>query len=180
MRRILFPISLLALAAVGSHAWAAGQMKPGLWEMTMKSDELKAMPPIPELPPEQLKQMRDMGIEMPVMRGGGMVSKVCITKEMAARDEPATADVKEMGCETKNYKTSGGQYSFDLVCNSPEMKGQGKVSGVFAGNESFSSRYQFKGTAHGEKVDQKHETTGKWISADCGTVKPVSAPTKKK
>ena len=177
MRQVLFSILTLAIAAFAGSAWAAGQMKPGLWEMTIKSDMMKAMP---KLSPQELKQMRDMGVAIPDIQDGGMVSKVCITKEMAESDEPPTADAREMGCEPKNYQRSGTQYSMDLICNSAEMKGQGKIKGGFVGNEKFSSSYQFKGISHGQKVDQTHETVGKWVSADCGKVKPIGDVGKKK
>lgn len=177
MRRIAFSILTFAIAALCGTAWAADQMKPGLWEMTIKSDMMAAMP---KLSPQELKQMRDMGIQMPDMQNGGMVQKICITKEMAELQEPGMADAKEMGCEAKNYKKTGAQYSLDLVCNSADMKGKGTIKGAFSGNDKFSSTYQFTGIAHGQKVDQKHETTGKWLSADCGRVKPVADAVRKK
>ncbi len=177
MRQVLFSILTLSIAAFAGSAWAAGQMKPGLWEMTIKSNMIPAMP---KLSPQELEQMRKMGVDMPDIKDGGMVSKVCVTKEMAGRDEPPTGDFKEMGCETKNYKNSGNQYSFDVVCNNAEMKGQGTMKGAFSGNDKFSSTYQFKGVAHGQKVDQAHETAGKWVSADCGKVKPYDDIGKKK
>ncbi len=177
MSRIFFSILMFSIAAFTGAAWAAGQMKPGLWEMTIKSDMMAAMP---KLSPQELKQMRDMGIQMPDMQNGGMVQKVCITKEMAERDEPGMTDARDMGCEAKNYKSSGSRYSMDLVCNSADMKGKGTIKGVFSGDDRFTSNYQFKGVAHGQNVDQSHETSGKWLSADCGTVKPVGGVGKKK
>ena len=64
---------------------AAGPMKPGLWEMTMKSDAMKNMP---KITPAQMQQMRKMGIKMPQMQDGGMVTRVCISNEMAAFEQP--------------------------------------------------------------------------------------------
>jgi hypothetical protein len=53
------------------------------------------------------------------------------------------------------------------------MKGEGKARGTFSGNESFTSTYDFKGTMNGQPVTQHHDSGGKWLSADCGNVKPV-------
>ena len=58
----------------------------------------------------------------------------------------------------------------DVICNSPQMKGEGKVKGTFSGDTAFSSTYDFKGTMHGQPVSQRHENSGRWLSADCGNV----------
>lgn len=161
---------LLTSTLFASSTFAAEQMKPGLWEMTMKSDAMKNMP---KIPPEQMEQMRKMGINVPQMTDGGIVNKVCITKKMAESAQAPGMDKNGMGCQTKNYQRSGGSYSADIVCNGADMKGEGKIKGVFSGDSSFSSTYEFKGTAHGQPINQRHESSGKWLAADCGNVKPV-------
>jgi hypothetical protein len=139
--------------------------------MTVKSDAFKNLPKIPTV---QMEQMRKMGVAMPNMRNGGMVQKVCITRQMAERDGTPQMLQAERGCESKNFKTSGNSYSGDIVCTGPGLKGEGKVKGAFSGNESFSSTYDFKGTAGGQPVSQHQETSGKWLGVDCGNMKPVS------
>lgn len=176
MRKFAVPLLLCPLLSISFSAQAETAMKPGLWEMTMKSDAIKNMP---KIPPEQMEQMRKMGVNVPQMQNGAMVTKVCITKQMAESQTPGV-EKNEMGCETKNYKRSGNSYSADIVCNGADMKGEGKAKGTFAGDQSFTSTYDFKGTMHGQPVNQHHESSGKWLGADCGSVKPVSAPTPKK
>jgi len=168
MKRTLIAILLVSLTGITAEAVAAGKMKPGLWEMTMKSDALKAMP---KIPPEQLEQMRKLGIKLPSMQDGGMTNKVCISKEMAERDHPPEMNRKETGYESKNFQMSGNDYSVDIVCDGPDLKGTGKAKGHFSSGESFSSAYDFTGTAHGHPMRQHAETTGKWLGADCGDVK---------
>lgn len=171
---VLILIPSLSFAAA---VQAADQMKPGLWEMTMKSDMMKNMP---KIPPEQMEQMRQMGMNVPQMQDGGMVTKVCISKEMAEREQPPVTNT-EAGCETRNYHRSGNSYSIDIVCDGANMKGEGTAKGSFRGNESFSSTYDFKGTARGKPVSQHNETSGKWIGAACGDVKPMAdVPHKRK
>ncbi|NEX60745.1 DUF3617 domain-containing protein [Noviherbaspirillum galbum] len=148
-------------------AFAAGQMKPGLWEMTMKSDAMKNMP---KIPPEQMEQMKKMGIAVPEFQDGGMKTRICITKEMADREEPPVMD-PSTGCQPRNYQRSGNSYSMDIVCNGADMKGEGKAKGSFSGSDNFTSTYDFKGTMHGQPVNQHHESSGKWLAADCGNVK---------
>jgi len=159
------------LLCCSAAALAAGPMKPGLWEMTIKSDAM--MKNMQKIPPEQLEKMKQMGINVPQMQDGGMVTKVCVSKEMADRDQPPEMNHKESGCEARNYQRTGSSYSVDIICDGPMMKGQGKAQGSFSGTDSFSSTYDFKGTAQGKPINQHHESKGKWLSADCGSVAPM-------
>lgn len=177
MRKHALPLLLCPLLSVSVTTHAASQMKPGLWEMRMKSDALKDMP---KIPPEQMEQMRKMGVNMPQMQDGAMVTKVCITKDMAESSQAPGMEKNEMGCQTKNFQRSGNSYSADVVCNSADMKGDGKVKGSFSGDTAFSSTYDFKGTMHGQPVSQRHENSGKWLGADCGSVKPMGGMMPKK
>lgn len=152
-------------------AHAAGKMRPGLWEMSVKSDAMKAMP---KMSPEQMAQMKKMGINMPMMEDGVIKTKVCISKEMAERDPTtATAAQQHSNCAPKNVAQNGNEYSMDLVCDGPELKGIGTVKGSFNGNDTVRSSYDFKGTSHNRPVNHHTETTGKLLSSDCGDVKPV-------
>lgn len=175
MRKSAIPLLLLSM--LSASAFAASQMKPGLWEMTMKSDAMKNMP---KIPPEQMEQMRKMGMNIPQMQDGAMVTKVCITKQITESNVPPGMEKNDMGCQTKNMQQSGGSYSADIVCNSAQMKGEGKVKGTFSGDTAFSSTYDFKGSMHGQPVNQRHENSGKWLSADCGNVPPAGGMRPKK
>lgn len=170
MRKTVVPLLLLSM--LSASAIAATQMKPGLWEMTMKSDAIKNMP---KIPPEQMEQMRKMGINIPQMQDGAMVTKVCITKQMTEGSALPGMDQNDMGCQTKNMQRSGSSYSADIVCNGAQMKGEGKVKGTFSGDTAFSSTYDFKGAMHGQPVSQRHENSGRWLGADCGNVPPAGS-----
>jgi len=175
MRAATIVFSAFLMLSASGAAPAAGAMKPGLWEVTMKSDAMKAMP---AMSAKQMEQMRKAGVNMPQMNDGGMVTKVCISREMAERDQPPMAR-DESGCQTKNYKRTGNAYSMDIVCDSAQMKGTGAIKGANPSDSSFSSTYDFKGTAHGQPVDQHHESSGKWLGADCGNVKPAGVSARK-
>ncbi|MFZ6844283.1 DUF3617 domain-containing protein [Undibacterium sp. RuTC16W] len=175
---VILPTLLGLFIAIATPAvFAAGKMKPGLWEMTMQSDAMKNMPAIP---PEQLEKMKQMGIKIPMMQNGGMTHQVCITKEMAERDHPGTGQKEDAACQPKNMQNSGGTWSMDLICDSPDMKGTGTVKGMYSGDSAMQSTYDFKGVSHGKPISQHMETKGKWLSADCGDVKPAGEMAKKK
>jgi hypothetical protein len=167
---VLLHATLLA-ALLPASVFAAGQMKPGLWEMSIKSDAMKNMP---KIPPEQIEQMKKMGIAIPDFQEGGIKTKVCISKEMAERGEAPGAVDAASGCKAKNTRQSGNSYAVDIVCDGPDMKGEGRAQGSFISNESFTSTYNFKGTMHGQPVNQRHDSSGKWLGANCGDVKPMS------
>jgi hypothetical protein len=177
MRKTAVCLLMLSLSSLSTSALAASMMKPGLWEVNMKSDAMKNMP---KISPEQIEMMRKKGINVPDMKDGGMAVKSCISKAMAERDSAPEMNQAQTGCQAKNYQRTGNGYSLDLVCDGPNMKGAGTVKGTFANAENFSSTYTFKGTSHGHPVDMKQESTGKWLSADCGSVKPVDEMVQKK
>ena len=174
MRKTNLVLSTLPLLLAATSALAADQIKPGLWEMTMKSDAMKQMP---KIPPEQMEQMRKMGINVPQKQDGGMVTKMCITKEMAARDTPPSGP-EQSGCRVQNQKRQGNSYSMELVCDNAQMKGTAFIKGSYSGNERFDSTYDFKGTAHGRPANQHQESSGRWLGADCGNVRPMGATRK--
>jgi len=177
MRKTAVSIFMFSMLCSSASVWAASQIKPGLWEMTIKSDAMKN---IPKIPPEQMKKMREMGINMPQMQDGGMVTQVCMSKEMVERNDTPQMNQKESGCESKNFQRSGNAYSLDIVCDGPDMKGTGKVKGAYSGSERFNSTYDFKGTSRGQPVNHHQESSGKWLAADCGSVKPMDQTVKKK
>jgi hypothetical protein len=157
-------------------AVASADMKPGLWEMTMKSDQLKQRSqPQQELTPAQREQMEKMGVSIPTMRDGAFVHKVCVTKEAVAQHRTPDAAPPSNECKLSNHNRSANGYRADVICDGPTIKGTGVMKGTFSGDTSFASTYEFKGTSRGKPVTQQHETSGKWLGADCGNVKPMSS-----
>lgn len=176
MRKAIFSILMFSILSISATVSAADRLKPGLWSMNMKADAMKSMP---KMSPQQMEQMKKMGVKMPEMQDGGMVMKVCMTKEMTERDRPPQTGENNSGCEMKNFKRSGDSYSGEMVCDGPNLKGVGTITGKYPTAESFSSTYDFKGTMQGHPATTHQETSGKWLSADCGDVKPASDYAKK-
>ena len=145
-------------------------MTPGLWELKMESDIMKNVPR-PKISPQQAEQMRKMGIKMPEQSDGGMVMKVCYTKEMLAeKDVPSTPNDKE--CKSTNMTRSGDSFSGQVVCDTPEMKGTGTIQGTMSAT-SYQFTSSFNGTASGQPINHTSKMSGTFISADCGNVKPL-------
>jgi hypothetical protein len=174
MRKTLFSLlSASLLLSAAAHA-AEHAIRPGLWEMTTTSDLLKL---VPHLPPDRMQQLRELarqnGIAMPDIQNGAATSKVCITQVMADRKIPPNLADRDSGCAANNVTRNGNSYSAELVCNGPRVKGNGRAEGAFSSAESFSGRTTFKGEVQGTPVDERAETSGRWIAANCGSVKPM-------
>lgn len=159
-------------------------MKPGLWEITSQmqggSGEMakamaEAQKEMANMPPEQRKMMQDMmarqGIQMGTAGGAGVSIKVCMTQEMIARNEVATH--KNQGDCTNNYSPrSGNSMKFSFQCPNPPSKGEGVVT--FNGSDAYNVKMTTSTVVNGktEKIDM--QSSGKWLAADCGTVKPLT------
>lgn len=146
-------------------------MTPGLWEITVQSDQMK-LPP--QIPPQQAEQMRKMGVNVPEIRNGNMVMKVCYTKEMLAKSGVPSAQ-SDQECRPKSTHSSGSSFSGEVVCDGPNMKGTGIVQGTMTAT-SFQSTNRFTGTMGGQPANHQTQTNGTFISADCGSVMPIRQP----
>ncbi len=175
MRKFLGSLLLCSMLPAYAASDASGPMKPGLWEMKMKSNAMKSA-----LSPKEMEQMRKdaekmrkMGLDLSQMLEGNIGGKVCITRQQAEKDWLLGMEQANNGCQLKKVQQSGNSYTADMVCDGPSMKGTGKMKGTVIGNESFTLINDFKGTINGQPVVDRYEQSGKWLSANCGSVKPI-------
>lgn len=166
MRKLAVFTGTLVLAL---PAFAAGNMRPGLWEVTSQSPLTKSLP---KISPEQIEQLKQMGLDVSQLQNGAVVSRVCITKEMAEREELPPFNENEAGCKITKQSHHDATYLVDMQCDNAQMQGTGKSKTVFANSESFSSTANFSGTVQGIPVNDRVDTSGKWVADDCGGVKP--------
>ncbi len=149
---------------------AAGHRKPGLWQITVQTNFTKGGP---QIPPDQLAKMQQMGIKMPDMSGPTTIQS-CLTPEEAAKDDHP--DSGRGDCQLQNENWSGNAFSADLVCHGH--------AGDMHGHEQFTGNggSSYTGTAHmegsnphlGGDFAMDNKVSGQWQSADCGTVKPYT------
>ena len=170
---------LLAAAAVLALALPAGAqtMKPGLWEINNKASGGQMDPAMAEMQkqlaqmsPEERKQMESMmgqrGVRM--APSGGMAIQMCMTKEMVERNDTPMRD----GCKTTRNERSGSTIKVAFTCANPPSSGEGEVKFT---PESYTSHMTIKTAAKGKTETMVMDATGKWLKADCGSVKPPSA-----
>ena len=181
----LFIASALALAcSVNANAQT---MKPGLWEVTSKmggSPEMdNAMAQMQQqmasMTPAQRRQMEDVmakqGAGMSGTPGGGMVAKICITKEMAARNEMPMQRQGNCTSTTSNKTSSGMKMKF--TCTNPPSTGDGQFT--YTGDSAYTMKMNVSSAQKGMPSNTTIDSSGKWLAADCGAVKPISVPAAK-
>ncbi|HEX4159542.1 MAG TPA: DUF3617 domain-containing protein [Rhizomicrobium sp.] len=150
--------AVLPIAALAAHG------KAGLWEITTHMNMPGAMAAIP---PDQMARMQAMGIHMP--NGQTVTSQHCMTAEEVAADKPPPIR-NSQDCTTANVVHDGRTINVDVVCKGA-MDGQGHFTLTYDSDEHYTGNYMFTGSAHGHPASMSNSIEGKWISADCGSVK---------
>lgn len=185
-RPLIAACACMAGLLIGHQSALAQSTKPGLWEIRHKmggSAEMdQAMAQMQQqmasMPPAQRKQMEDMlakqGMSMGASAGGGISMKVCMTKEMAERNEMPQA--QQGDCKSTASPRVGNTQKISFVCTQPPSSGEGQIT--FTSNEAYTMNMVTTTTVKGKPEKMTLDGSGKWLSADCGAVKPMAAPKK--
>lgn len=173
----------IALAGAALAAQAQTQVLPGLWEQTMttKTDNAQmnaAMAQMQErlaaMPPEQRKAME----QMMASHGVGAASapqamRVCLTREQVEHE--LVPDGDNGRCTRKNVERSGNTTKFSFVCEGrAQVSGQGVYTVV--GPKSFTVATDADMTVQGKPSHIHADLAGRFVSSDCGDVKPMQPP----
>ena len=174
--------TLLLGALVLASMAHAQSTRPGLWEINQKvgghAEMDQAMAQMQQqmagLSAAEKKMMQDMmarqGVTLPTPgAGGGMVMKVCITPEMAAKQDMPVQTEGE--CTTTITSRSANTLKMNVVCKNPPSSGEGTYT--FSGDTAYTMKMLMKTTHQGKPVSTTLDGQGRWLSASCGTVKPV-------
>ncbi|MBC7601354.1 MAG: DUF3617 domain-containing protein [Ramlibacter sp.] len=184
MKRTFFIAA--AIAALATSA-TAQTMKPGLWEINNKMNAgagsdmdqkmAQARETMKNMPPEQRKMMEEAmaqrGIKMGEGGPGSMSVKVCMTKEMVERNEMPT---QRGECATTKQSRTGNTMSMAFTCANPPSSGEGTFT--FNGSEAYSMKMMVNTAVEGKPTKMTMEGAGKWMGADCGSIKPMVMPKK--
>ena len=179
--KTLTGFSFAALALVCLSA-AAQTQAPGLWEYTLKlqssaqgseteKERAERQKEMAAMPPEQRKAIEQM---MAISSKEGSTFKGCVSKEDAAAQRvPQMADGN---CTQQVLQRSGNTVKFKWQCTGPDPS-SGEGTYTFAGDKAFSSKEVATTTMEGKPERMNVERSGRWLSADCGAIKP-RAPAK--
>lgn len=185
--RCLTVAALALTAALPAAAQLSPKPELGLWETRTKMtvngrDMLADMRTAQEammksLPPEQRAQMA----EAMKAQGAGAPSETdqeCIDAKSLADWSDPKARLREMekempGCKLQPASTSGSTLQFKGRCDDPQgFSGDFVGTMTMKGPRAWSSIYTGKGQSQGRPMDMRVETSGRWLAASCGAVKP--------
>lgn len=150
------------------------EMRPGLWEMS--SDDIQVdgskMPGMADmveqmkgLPPEQRKMMEDMLAAQGVALGAGGV-RMCLSAEQVKSRELPFQD--EPGCSQKVTEHTDDLWRFSFEC--PDAKGTGETRLI--SDREVASVIDSQYRTGDQEGSSRIKSEGRWLSDDCGTLKP--------
>jgi hypothetical protein len=165
---------------------AAQEIKPfdvklGLWETAVKTEvsgvpAMSAIPQIPEetlakLPPEQRARIEAMMKGRGAGGPGSMTTKVCVTRESLNRG----FGQNDKACTYKVLSSSPNKQVVHMECT----RGSNKVSGDMIlerlDAEHARGTVTMKSADSERQMESKMSFDNKWLSPDCGDVKPAGA-----
>lgn len=171
-----------ALVLAGTSSLACAQMKPGLWEITnkvsggqMDQQMAQAQQQMASMPPEQRKMFEEMMAKQGVKigaggPGGGMSMKICMTREMAERNEVSSGQQRG-DCRTTTQSRTGNTMKMAFTCTNPPSSGEGQVT--FSGNEAYNMKMVVHTQVQGRPDTMNMEASGRFMGNDCGEVRPM-------
>jgi hypothetical protein len=175
---------IIAIAAIGGSAQGADlklNVKPGLWEVTSSSQMSGQMSQqVPDsvmqnMTPERRAQIEAMMKNMQERAAQPHTRQRCITEEQLKRD--AFSDSERKDCKQTVTTNSSSDWEVHAQC-SGENGRQNNVTAHFhaASSTSVTGIVDMAMSGEGRSMSAKNTITAKWLSADCGSVKPDEAP----
>lgn len=182
-RVLVCTAALAVLAAVAAPAGAQQKMRPGLWEHSvqmktqsgqMEAAMAQAQKSMDSLPPAQRKQMQEMLAAQGIGLGPqGQSVKVCVTPEQAAIDQMPQQD----GCTQKVQRVNASTLKMAFQCrgdqDTPPTSGEGTVN--FQGSTAYTGQFRVHTAIDGKAEQIDMAQSGKWLSDQCGAIRPVPA-----
>lgn len=175
--KTLFTLTLAGLIAYPAQAQEV-LMQPGLWQnsftMTSQSGEmelaLKEMQKqMAEMPPEQRKMMEQMLASQNMQIGKNNHSvNICVSEKQASA---GYLPQENSNCEQEIVERSGNTLKMAFTCpGNPPSRGTSEVT--FTSSSSFTSTSTVNTMVEGKPERMIIEQTGKWLSSDCGDLRP--------
>ena len=170
-RTFLSSVALIGLSAVLAAQAPALNVKLGLWENTIVTNMGGGAPPMDtsKMPPEQAARIAEAMKSL--MADRTITEKTCLKKEDLAKDSFMLSDHSGATCTRQITTNTSTAYVADVSCTGERaMKGQVTIE-TTAGGTLFTGAMKMAATAQGRTVNVAMKMSGKYLGADCGTVK---------
>ena len=172
MQHILLLIALYLFLI--PNVIADQHIRPGLWEVTTRSDLLGLVPHIPSQQMQQLHQLaKQHGLKLPKIDNNTVTSKICITETMAQQEIPSYFYEHRTGCTVISANRIDNRYQLELACTNPYLQGNGFAQGTFINPEHFEGQTDFDSSVGGVPVFAAAEIDGRWIGEHCTVIHPL-------
>lgn len=182
IRRLALPLALLALTA---QPVLAQSFKAGLWETNSKagsgSGKLQGLMAMAQqqmaaMSPEQRARVDGMMARQGVvLSNDGVIAKMCVTPEMVKSHQ---LPLQQRGsCSYQTEPMAGNTMRFSFSCSNPQGAGDGTVT--FSSPTAYTATTRVNTTATGESETVNIDSTGHWLGANCGSIRPLELPAAK-
>ena len=177
MRQFAFSALIVAFAlsapGVAAPAQPAAPIKTGLWQVQSEHEmNGQKMPDandrMKNMSPEKRARFEAMMKQRGVATGGAGGVQVCYTREMLERSPWAE---QQTGCKVSFSHRDATSWKWHASCQQFASESDGEV--VFQGRESYTVKVASVSKMGGKVRNSRITMTGKWLSADCGAVKPL-------
>ena len=178
-----FIVLLAALATSAAQAQGPTGMKAGLWETRTTAMSLDGKDMLPQmlaareemrkslasLPPEQRKKAEAMLAQ----QGDPLSRRICVSAEMAKRDQPMIPRPHNAECDQPKIDRQGNRTTFEFACKQAGGSVTGKGETVVAG-DLITTKIETNGKdASGKAHTMQADTQMKYLGSDCGSVRPL-------
>lgn len=171
-------LPLFALGLLAPFSWADSfQIKPGLWEHSMQMEsetgqleqawaQMKRQ--MEAMPEAQRQMMLDMMEQQGVsLDFGDQTVRNCVTEEQAARGEFDWSEDDD--CRQTDVTSSGSETRVSFECDD-ESGGSGEL--VVHSDTEYSGQSRMTMDFEGQTDEVRITHQGRWVSDDCGNVRP--------
>jgi len=184
VKRILLASVMMCPVAIWAQDIKPVDVKPGLWENTTTSQiSGLTMPNMPQLTPDQLAKLPPQArAQMDAMTKGSPqthTSKFCMTREELSKPMFNSGD---KNCSYKLTSSSPGGQQIHVECTRGNTKTAGDLNLERVDSEHLKGDMAMKTTGDsstagsaGQNMTIKISFTNKWVSSDCGDVKPANS-----
>ncbi|MEZ5290988.1 MAG: DUF3617 domain-containing protein [Vicinamibacterales bacterium] len=170
------------LAAAAGAAGPVPPIKAGLWEVRMSTLDADGRPmPAPgmeglaNMPPEMRARMEEAlkarGASLPDASGA---IKTCLSKDQLSTDR-WQQQAAESGCTTTYASQSGSTWTWHSTC-AGRFAAEADGETTFTGTEAYRTKVVTTSTIRGKRTTTTRIVDGKFLSADCGSIKPIQPP----
>ncbi len=159
------------LARLGAQSQDARSKAPAMSSEQRAAMMAQMKDQLAKMPPEQRKAVeQSMAVmqNMSMNADGSTSMKVCYTKEMIARGQLGGQQGK---CTYSPTDTSGSTRKFSFSCAEPDAKGEGSYT--MLSPTAFTGSMTVSSVQNGKPQNMTLSSSGKFVSADCGSVKPI-------